>query len=100
MSLQRAPASWELAELMEEVRKEPRRTSSIWEKAGKAAVDAAAASAGGMIGRKLSGRTSRASPTKSAAGAAAGMIGTELGKAIGFPGLGRFARGLLGGLMR
>ncbi len=85
---------------VEEVRKEPRRTSSIWEKAGKAAVDAAAASAGGMIGRKLSGRTSRASPSKSAAGAAAGTIGTELGKAIGFPGLGRFARGLLGGLMR
>ncbi len=85
---------------VEEVRKAPRRTSSIWEKAGKAAIGAAASSAGSMIGRQMSGRTSRASPTKSAASAAAGSVGAELGKAIGFPGLGRFARGLLGGLMR
>ncbi len=85
---------------VEEVRKEPRKTSSMWEKAGKAAMGAAAASAGTMIAGKLAGRKSSASPTKSAAGAIAGTVGEELGKAIGIPGLGRFARGLLGGLMR
>ena len=85
---------------MDEVRKEPRKTDSLWEKAGKAAMGAAAASAGTMIAGKLAGRKSSASPTKSAAGAIAGTLGTEIGKAIGIPGLGRFARGLLGGLMR
>jgi hypothetical protein len=45
-------------------------------------------------------RRSSASPVNSAAGAIAGTLGTELGKSIGFPGLGRFARGLLGGLLR
>lgn len=85
---------------MDDVRKQPRRTSSIWEKAGKAAIGAAASSAGGMLGRKLAGKTSRASPGKSAASAAAGSVGTELEKLVGIPGLGRFARGLLGGLMR
>ena len=85
---------------VEEVRKAPRRTSSIWEKAGKAAMGAAAASAGTMIGRQMSGSKSRASPTRSAATAAAGSIGSELEKVVGIPGLGRFARGLLGGLMR
>ena len=85
---------------VEEVRKEPRRTSTMWEKAGKAAIGAAASSAGAMIGRQMSGRTSRASPGRSATSAAAGSIGTELEKVIGIPGLGRFARGLLGGLMR
>ena len=85
---------------VEEVRKEPRKSSSMWEKAGKAAMGAAAASAGTMIAGKLAGRKSSASPTKSAAGAIAGTVGEELGRAIGIPGLGRFARGLLGGLMR
>ncbi len=85
---------------VEEVRKQPRKTSSIWSKVGKAAVGAAASSAGTIIGAKIAGRTSRASPTRTAAGAAAGTIGTELGKAFGVAGLGRFARGLLGGLMR
>ena len=85
---------------VEEVRKEPRRSDSMWEKAGKAAMGAAAASAGTLIAAKVSGRRSSASPTKSAAGAIASSVGTELGKAIGIPGLGRFARGLLGGLMR
>ena len=84
----------------DEVRKLPRQSDSLWAKAGKAAAGAAAASAGTMIARSLTGRKSSASPAKSAAGAVAGTLGTELGKAIGFPGLGRFARGLLGGLMR
>ncbi|APG61889.1 ATP-binding protein [Sphingorhabdus lutea] len=85
---------------VEEVRKQPRVTQSIWEKAGKAAMGAAAASAGTMIARKMTGKKSSASPTKSAASAVAGTIGTEIGKSIGFPGLGRFVRGIMGGLMR
>ena len=84
----------------EEVRKQPRQSESLWGKIGKAAAGAAAASAGTMIARQMTGRKSSASPTKSAAGAIAGTLGTEIGKSIGFPGLGRFARGLLGGLLR
>lgn len=84
----------------EEVRKQSRQSDSLWGKVGKAAAGAAAASAGTLIARSITGRKSSASPTKSAAGAVAGTLGTELGKAIGIPGLGRFARGLLGGLMR
>ncbi len=84
----------------EAVRKQPRQSDSLWGKLGKAAAGAAAASAGTMIARQLTGKKSSASPTKSAAGAIAGTIGTEIGKSIGFPGLGRFARGLLGGLLR
>ena len=84
----------------EAVRAQPRKTPSMWEKAGKAAVGAAAASAGTMIARKLSGQKTSASPTKSAASAVAGTFGTEIGKLIGIPGLGQFARGLLGGLLR
>ncbi|MFC4294277.1 helicase HerA-like domain-containing protein [Novosphingobium tardum] len=85
---------------VEAVRAEPRRTQTMWERAGKAAAGAVASSAGALVAAQISGRTSRASPTRSAAGAIAGSLGTELGKSIGFPGLGRFARGLLGGLMR
>ena len=77
-------------------RAQPRATPSMWEKAGKAAFGAAAASAGTMVARKLSGRKSAGSPVASAASAAAGAIGTALGGAM----LGRFARGLLGGLLR
>ena len=84
----------------EAVRAQPRRTQTMWERAGKAAIGAAASSAGTLIGARVAGRRSRASPTRSAASSAAGSVGTEIGKAIGFPGLGRFARGLLGGLMR
>ncbi|WOE75804.1 helicase HerA-like domain-containing protein [Alterisphingorhabdus coralli] len=84
----------------EEVAKRPRRTTSIWGKAAKAAAGAAAASAGTILAGKLSGRKSRSDPTARAASAAAGTIATEIGKAIGVPGLGRFARNLMGGLMR
>ncbi len=77
-------------------RAQPRATPSMWEKAGKAAFGAAAASAGTMIARKMSGRKSAGSPVASAASAAAGAIGTALGGQL----LGRFARGLLGGLLR
>ena len=77
-------------------RAQPRQTPSMWEKAGKAALGAAAASAGTMVTRSMSGRKSGGSPMASAASAAAGAIGTALGGAM----LGRFARGLLGGLLR
>ncbi len=102
---QKAADATEVAEQLEAegeqaVRDQPRKSDSLWGKAGKAAVGAVVASAGTMIGRSLSGRKSSASPAKSAAGAIVGTIGTELGKSIGFPGLGRFARGLLGGLLR
>ncbi len=53
-----------------------------------------------MIAGALRGKKSSASPVTSAATAAAGTVATEIGKAFGFPGLGRFARNLLGGLMR
>lgn len=77
-------------------RAQPRQTPSMWEKAGKAAFGAAAASAGTMIARNITGRRSGGSVGASAASAAAGAIGTALGGAM----FGRFARGLLGGLLR
>jgi DNA helicase HerA-like ATPase len=77
-------------------RAQPRQTPSMWEKAGKAAFGAAAASAGTMIARSVTGRRSSGNVGASAASAAAGAIGTALGGAM----LGRFARGLLGGLLR
>jgi hypothetical protein len=88
----------------EEVGKQERKSTSIWDglggKVAKAAAGAAAASAGSILAGTLSGKKSRANPKASAASAAAGTVATEIGKAIGFPGLGRFARNLMGGLMR
>ncbi|MFM5953608.1 MAG: helicase HerA-like domain-containing protein [Novosphingobium sp.] len=81
---------------MEVQRAQPRANPSMWERAGKAAFGAAAASAGTMVARRMSGRKAAGSPMASAASAAAGAIGTALGGAM----LGRFARGLLGGLLR
>ena len=77
-------------------RARPRATTSLWERAGKAAMGAAAASAGTMVARQMTGRRSSGSPVASAASAAAGTIGTALGGQM----LGRFARGLLGALLR
>ncbi len=77
-------------------RAQPRQTPSMWERAGKAAFGAAAASAGTMIARNMTGKRSTGNVGASAASAAAGAIGTALGGAM----LGRFARGLLGGLLR
>ena len=99
--LQKSADAAQAAQVVEEQgaeaqRAQPRRTASMWEKAGKAAIGAAAASAGTMVARQLSGRKSGGSPMASAASAAAGAIGTALGGAM----LGRFARGLLGGLLR
>ena len=80
----------------EAVRAQPRKSSSLWEKAGKAAMGAVASSAGTMVAAKLAGRKTSASPVASAGSAVAGALGTALGGAA----LGRFARGLLGGLLR
>ncbi|MES2493531.1 MAG: helicase HerA-like domain-containing protein [Pseudomonadota bacterium] len=73
-----------------------RQSPSIWGRAGKAAAGAAASSIGSVIAAQLTGRKSRASPAASAAGAVVGTIATQLGGAA----FGRFARGLLGGLLR
>jgi hypothetical protein len=81
---------------VEVVRAQPRVSPSLWERAGKAAMGAAAASAGTMIARQMSGRRSGGNIAASAASAVAGSIGTAIGGAA----FGRFARGLLGGLMR
>jgi uncharacterized protein len=78
---------------VEAQRAQPRQSPSLWEKAGKAALGAAAASAGTMVARSMSGRKSSASPVASAATAAVGAV-------LGSGALGRFARGLLGGLLR
>ena len=80
----------------EAVRAQPRKSASLWEKAGKAAMGAAAASAGTMVARSMTGRKSSGNIAASTASAVAGTIGTALGGAA----LGRFARGLLGGLLR
>ncbi|KPH57600.1 helicase HerA-like domain-containing protein [Novosphingobium sp. ST904] len=88
----------------EEVGKQERKSPSLWDglggKVAKAAAGAAAASAGSILAQSMQGRKSRADPKASAASAAAGTVGDALGKVIGFPGLGRFARNLIGGLMR
>jgi len=81
---------------IEAVRAQPRKTQTMWERAGKAALGAAAASAGTMVARSMTGRKSSANIGASAASAVAGSLGTALGGAA----LGRFARGLLGGLLR
>lgn len=77
-------------------RAQPRATPSLWERAGKAAFGAAAASAGAMVARKITGRRSSASPAASAAAAAAGTLATALGGSV----FGRFARGVVGNLLR
>jgi len=79
-----------------EVRKRPRRTTSLWQKAGKAAAGAVASSTATIIAAKITGRQSRSSPVRNAATSAAGTIASGLGGEIA----GRFVRNLIGGLMR
>ncbi|MCW1382077.1 DUF853 domain-containing protein [Novosphingobium sp. KCTC 2891] len=74
----------------------PRQSPSLWGRAGKAAVGAVASSAGAVIAAELTGRKSRASPVASGLNAVVGTVATQLGGAA----FGRFARGLLGGLLR
>jgi len=87
-----------------QVQQRERKSTSLWDglggKVAKAAAGAAAASAGTVIAGKISGRRSRSNPAARASSAAAGTLATEFGKAIGIPGLGNFARNLIGGLMR
>jgi len=80
----------------EQVRKRPRKTTSMWEKTGKAVVGAVASSGATVIAAKITGRKSSSSPMRNAATAAAGSIATSLGGAT----VGRFVRNLIGGLMR
>ena len=77
-------------------RAQERQSPSLWGKAGKAALGAVAASAGSVLAAQISGRTSRASPVASGLSAVAGTLASAIGGAA----LGRFARGLLGGLLR
>lgn len=80
----------------EEVRKRPRRTKSIWEKAISRGTKTAMGSAAGKAARSLTGKRSRANPMRSGITSAAGSIATDLAGPIA----GRFVRGLIGGLMR
>jgi DNA helicase HerA-like ATPase len=73
-----------------------RQSPSLWGKAGRAAVGAVAASAGSVLAAQISGRKSRASPVASGLSAVVGTVATQLGGAA----FGRFARGLLGCLLR
>ena len=88
----------------DEVARRERRSPSLWDgiggKVAKAAAGAAAASAGSILAQEMRGRKSRADPKASAASAAVGTVADTLGRAFGIPGLGRFARNLVGGLMR
>ncbi len=100
-----AATAQEVAEKGEEaVARQERKSPGLWDgiggKVARAAAGAAAASAGSILASSIQGKTSRASPRATAASAAAGTIGNTLEKAIGIPGLGRFARNLIGGLMR
>ncbi len=79
-----------------EVARRARRTPSMWEKAGKAAMGAAAGSAASIVAARVTGGRSSASPMRTAATSAAGTIATSLGGALA----GRFVRNLIGGLMR
>jgi DNA helicase HerA-like ATPase len=92
-----AETAEEVAEKGEEaVRGRARKTTSLWEKAGKAAMGAAASSAATIVAAKITGRRSSANPMKTAATSAAGTIATQLGGGLA----GRFVRNLIGGLMR
>ena len=96
----RFPVAQGEAEVARQARKSPGLWDGLAGKVAKAAAGAAAASAGSILASSLQGKSSRANPKASAASAAAGTAATEIGKAFGIPGLGRFARNLIGGLMR
>ncbi len=80
----------------EEVRKRPRRTKSVWEKAISRGTKTALGSAAGKMAREMTGSRSRANPMRSGITSAAGSIATDLAGPIA----GRFVRNLIGGLMR
>jgi len=80
----------------EEVRKRPRKTKSIWEKALSRGTKVAAGSMAGAAAAAVLGKKSRANPMRSGITSAAGSIATDLAGPIA----GRFVRNLIGGLMR
>ena len=79
-----------------EVGRRSRKTTTLWERAGKAAAGAAASSTASVLAARMLGKTSRADPVRTATTAAAGTIASSFGGAIA----GRFVRNLVGGLMR
>jgi DNA helicase HerA-like ATPase len=80
----------------EKQRASARKSPSMWERAGKAAAGAVASSAGAVIAAQITGKKSRAAPMASGVTAVVGSIATS----IGGEAFGRFARGVLGGLLR
>ena len=80
----------------EEVRKQPRKTKSIWEKAFSRGAKVAAGSAAAIAASAMLGKKSRANPARSGITSAAGSIATDLAGPVA----GRFVRNLIGGLMR
>ena len=92
-----AAAAQQVQEQGEDAQRATQRQSpSLWDKAGKAAIGAVASSAGAVIAAQISGKKTRASPVESGLSAVVGSVATSLGGAA----FGRFARGLLGGLLR
>ncbi|MEM6907347.1 MAG: helicase HerA-like domain-containing protein [Pseudomonadota bacterium] len=92
-----AETAEEVAEQGEaEVRKRPRKTKSMWEKAISRGTKVAAGSAASIAAAAVLGKTSRANPMRTGITSAAGSIATDLAGPIA----GRFVRNLIGGLMR
>jgi len=80
----------------EEVRKQPRKSKSIWEKAFSRGAKVAAGSAAGMAASTMLGKKSWANPVQTGVTSAVGSVVTDLAGPVA----GRFVRNLIGGLMR
>ncbi len=78
------------------VRNRGRKHPSIWGKAAKSALGAAASSGAAIAAAAITGKKSRANPARTAASSGLGSVASDLGGPI----LGRFVRNLIGGLMR
>ena len=92
-----AQTAEEVAEKGEaEVRKRPRKTKSIWQKALSRGSKVAAGGVAGAAAAAVLGKKSRANPVASGITSAAGSLATDLAGPIA----GRFVRNLIGGLMR
>ena len=91
----------EVAEQGEESqRKRSRKSKGLVERMRDAAFRSGMSSAGRKLGRTLTGRSSRADPTRTAASAAGGVLSREIADKLGVPGASGFIRGILGGLLR
>ena len=80
----------------EEVRKRPRKSKSMWEKAFSRGAKVAAGSAASIAAASVLGKKSRANPMRTGVTSIAGSIATDLAGPLA----GRFVRNLIGGLMR